>query len=101
LVLGDSYARSLLRFMAETFGRVVFGWVPCLDRDLVERERPDVVIMVLTERWLIQAPDDSSDHSLEAWEARKRAGGEVRPRISSWGMDAGAPTEGPATSATV
>jgi acetyltransferase AlgX (SGNH hydrolase-like protein) len=79
LVLGDSYSYRMLPFLAESFGRLVFAFLPNLDRDLVEHERPDVVISVLNERFLIYPPVDEGAMSLAQWEAEKRAEGKLLP----------------------
>jgi alginate O-acetyltransferase complex protein AlgJ len=79
LVLGDSYSYRMLPFLAESFGRLVFAFLPNLDRELVERERPDVVVFVLNERFLIYPPVDEGAMSLAEWEAQKRAEGKLLP----------------------
>lgn len=79
LVLGDSYSYRMLPFLAESFGRLIFAFLPTLDRDLVERERPDLVLSVLNERFLIHPPHDKGAMSLAQWEAEKRAEAKLLP----------------------
>ena len=40
----DSFATWLIPLLSEHFQRIVFSWQYTLERELVERERPDVVI---------------------------------------------------------
>jgi alginate O-acetyltransferase complex protein AlgJ len=79
LVLGDSYARNLVPFLAENFRRLVFAHLVTLDHELVERERPDVVVSILSERFLIQVPVDVPSKTLDEFEQEKRAAGHVLP----------------------
>jgi alginate O-acetyltransferase complex protein AlgJ len=79
LVLGDSYARLPVPFLAESFRRLVFGHISTLDHELVEQERPDVVISVLSERFLIHPPVDVPSQSLAEHERHKREAGAVLP----------------------
>jgi alginate O-acetyltransferase complex protein AlgJ len=79
LVFGDSFAVYVLPLLCESFERLVFAHIPTLDRALVERERPDVVVYVLNERFLITIPFDDGARSLADWEAEKRARGLVYP----------------------
>jgi GT2 family glycosyltransferase len=59
LVFGESFAPPLVNFLKESFGRVVFVHTSMLVSDLIERLRPDVVLSVPTERFLISVPDDA------------------------------------------
>ena len=54
LVLRDSFGEALIPFLAESFRRTVYVWqdAPTFDRDLVVKERPDVVIQEMVERKL-------------------------------------------------
>ncbi len=49
----DSFADSLEPFLSEHFRRIVFSWQYTFDRDLVEREKPDLVIQEMVERTLM------------------------------------------------
>lgn len=55
VVLRDSMAISLIPLLSENFSRVVYVSTHQLDRALIEREKPDIVIEELVERTL-QAP---------------------------------------------
>ena len=58
VICGDSYAYSMLPFLAESFGRVVFAQLATLDHELVRNERAEVVISITNERFLIDPPRD-------------------------------------------
>jgi alginate O-acetyltransferase complex protein AlgJ len=79
LVLGDSYARLVVPFLAESFRRLTFGHLTTLDHGLVDELRPDVVISVISERFLIHPPIDLPSKSLADHEREKLAAGEVMP----------------------
>jgi hypothetical protein len=79
LVLGDSYARLVVPFLAESFRRLTFGHLTTLDHGLVDQLRPDVVISVISERFLIHPPIDLPSKSLADHEREKLAAGEVMP----------------------
>jgi alginate O-acetyltransferase complex protein AlgJ len=85
VLFGDSYSLALLRFLAESFRRLVFAHSPWLDYELVEREQPDIVISMLAERFLIHVPDDSLGPTVDSLAAAKRAEGSIRPRLPMWG----------------
>jgi SGNH hydrolase-like domain, acetyltransferase AlgX len=59
LVFGESFGPNLLFFLKESFRRVVFVHTSMLVPELVELERPDVVLSLPIERFLIQVPDDT------------------------------------------
>ena len=59
LVFGESFAETLLYFLKESFGRVVFVHTSMFVADVVARERPDVVLSLPIERFLIKVPDDA------------------------------------------
>jgi hypothetical protein len=79
LVFGDSFAHTMLHFLAESFGRTVFAHLPTLDRELVAEVRPDVVVSILNERFLIRVPVDEGAKTLEEWADEKRACGAIYP----------------------
>jgi alginate O-acetyltransferase complex protein AlgJ len=84
VLFGDSYSLALLRFLGESFRRLVFVHSPWLDYELVEREQPDVVIRMLAERFLIIVPDDSQGATVNDLARTKRAEGLTRPRMPMW-----------------
>jgi len=81
ILFGDSYAEALLKFLAESFRRFVFAHSPTVDLELVERERPNLVVSLMAERFLIQVPDDAGAPSLVERERAKRKAGTVRRKI--------------------
>jgi alginate O-acetyltransferase complex protein AlgJ len=58
VVFGESFAEGLLIFLRESFRRLVFVHTSMLVTDVLERERPDVVLSVPIERFLVRLPDD-------------------------------------------
>ncbi len=52
IVFRDSYAYYLLPFLSENFSRVVYMWDYTLNKDFIEREKPQVVIDQVAERVL-------------------------------------------------
>jgi hypothetical protein len=60
LVLHDSFGEALVPFLAEHFRRTRFIKQQTLSDDLLDRERPDVVIQELCERFLQGAPPGDS-----------------------------------------
>jgi hypothetical protein len=84
LLFGDSYWRGVGRFLASSFADFVFVRTPRLDREAVAEVRPDVVVSVISERFLIRVPDDAGGESTKSVVARKQAEGVRRPRISMW-----------------
>jgi hypothetical protein len=79
LVHGDSYSEKLLHFMGESFGRLVFCQMPSLDYSVVREVRPDVVVGVLNERFLLHVPYDATAPTQAELEAAKRAAGLLYP----------------------
>ena len=49
----DSFATSLIPFLVDHFQRITFSWQYTFDRELVEKEHPDVVIQEMVERTLM------------------------------------------------
>lgn len=56
LILRDSFAEGFMPIFSEKFRRTVWLWTHELDLRLVEQERPDIVIVEMTERFLSDAP---------------------------------------------
>ena len=56
LVVGDSFCLELLPWLAESFSRLAFVWLPDPPLDLVELERPDLLLHVKSERFLLARP---------------------------------------------
>lgn len=79
VVVGESYTNHLLVFLKETFSRTLFVHSSALDRRLLEAERPDVVITVPTERFLVRLPtDDGARDRIERTAQDKRRRGKMR-----------------------
>ena len=58
LLLGDSYCYALLNFLPESFSRLVFLQRPDVPPGLRRGERPDVLISLMAERFLLAVPSD-------------------------------------------
>lgn len=79
LVYGDSFAVRVLPFLAESFRRVTFAHMPNLDFDLVAELRPDVVVKIMCERFMIVVPVDLPGRTQAAIAAEKLAAGDLLP----------------------
>ena len=79
LVYGDSFAMRVLQFLADSFRRLTFVHMVNLDRGLVQEVRPDVVVLIMSERFLIVVPEDDPARTFARLEAEKVAAGEVLP----------------------
>jgi alginate O-acetyltransferase complex protein AlgJ len=53
LMFRDSFASWLIPLLSESFSRSLYSWQYTFDREIVERERPDVVIQEMVERALM------------------------------------------------
>jgi alginate O-acetyltransferase complex protein AlgJ len=84
LLFGDSFSNALLRFVSESFGRMTFAHLPNMDRELVEQERPDLVMTVMAERFMIRVPKDEGAPSLETQVRYKFNRDELRPAMRLW-----------------
>jgi alginate O-acetyltransferase complex protein AlgJ len=69
----DSFAQNMIPFFAATFSRCVFVWNPFVDYDLVEEERPVLVLNIMAERFLPVVPDDVNKFSWEQVELMRRS----------------------------
>ena len=79
LVLGTSSAHGMVHHLAEGFRRLVFAHVSTLDHTLVEEVKPDVVITIFGERFMVRVPVDTPAPTQLEIEARKRAAGSFFP----------------------
>ncbi len=59
-VFGESFTVHLLTFLKESFRRLVFVHTSTMPREILERERPDVVLTCPTERFMVKVPTDGS-----------------------------------------
>jgi hypothetical protein len=84
LLHGDSYAEKILPVLAESFGRTVFCQMPSLDFQVVREVRPDVVIGLQNERFLLEVPYDSTAPTQAELAAAKEAQGKVYGPRTHW-----------------
>jgi alginate O-acetyltransferase complex protein AlgJ len=76
VLFGESFSDYLLPFLRETFQRLVFVHTSMFVAEVLEREQPDAVLSLPTERFLIRVPDDAGALAqLRALAVRK--GGEL------------------------
>ena len=94
LVYGDSFAHRIVPYIAETFAVTVSAHIATLDYALVERERPDLVIGVMNERFLINVPNDLDAPTLDELAAEKKAAGEIYSARTWGGTRVDSPTAG-------
>lgn len=76
VLFGESFSDFLLPFLRETFQRLVFVHTSMFVREVLERELPDVVLSLPTERFLIRVPDDT-DALAQLRELAARKGGDL------------------------
>lgn len=50
LIFRDSFSSAMEKYLAESFGETVFIWSSILDKDLIQKEKPDIVIHQIIER---------------------------------------------------
>ena len=48
----DSFSDALIPYLSENFSRSVYIWKPEIDLPVIEREKPDIVIFEIVERYL-------------------------------------------------
>lgn len=63
LLLTDSYGWKFQRFMAESFSSLFVVHSPLLEKEAIERFKPDVVISLLAERFVPKVPGDETDQT--------------------------------------
>lgn len=81
VLFGTSYAAAALFLFRESFSRLVYVNTTMVDRLVLDEHRPDVVIVLTSERGLIRVPPDGNAHErLGRAIERKRAAGEVMTR---------------------
>ncbi|MNH13961.1 hypothetical protein D3C79_735470 [compost metagenome] len=61
----DSFGSRLFHFLIRTYSRVVAIWQPSIDFNIINIEKPDLVISEQSERFLISPPSDSSALGVE------------------------------------
>jgi hypothetical protein len=65
VMLRDSFAKAMMPFISEGFSRLVAVSSRLMLYDLIEAERPDIVILQCVERYLTFLPDDENSRSFE------------------------------------
>ena len=76
VLFGESFADYLLVFLKETFQKLVFVHTNLLPEEVIAAERPDVVLSLPLERFLIRVPDDRNALA-QLWKVAVRKGGEM------------------------
>ena len=76
LIFGESFANPMLPFLKESFSQLTFAHSRWFDYRLIARERPDAVIWLPVERFLLEVPSDrGAARKLATLRARKRLRG--------------------------
>jgi len=73
VLFGESFAQHLVLFLKESFRRLVYVHTSMLVDEIVAVERPDVVLSLPVERFLIKVPDDRPGLASLAATAAKKA----------------------------
>jgi alginate O-acetyltransferase complex protein AlgJ len=76
VLFGESFSDYLVPFLRESFGRFVFVHTSMFVAEVLEREQPDAVISLPTERFLIRVPSDADAFS-QLRSLAQRKGGEL------------------------
>jgi alginate O-acetyltransferase complex protein AlgJ len=84
VLIGDSYGWPLAKSLAESFRRFTYVHVPTFDADFVAARRPDVIVNLVAERFLIHVPDDEREPSVQTRVEHKRAAGRFRTPLYFW-----------------
>lgn len=87
LLFGDSYSYDVMTFLAESFRRCTFAHTATFDPGLAAEERPDVILSMVAERFLVHPPDEETGKPLAAQADAKRSAGVVRDRWSWHTLD--------------
>ena len=80
VLMSDSYGWGLLKYLAESFGRLTYAYTASLDMELIDAAQPDIVLNVMAERFLVQVPDDDGP-SLAMLAIQKWASEAKRARV--------------------
>lgn len=71
LLLTDSYGWKIQRFFAESFSELFIVHSPLLETEAIEKFKPDIVITLMAERFLIYTPKDIFDQSAMSFAKEK------------------------------
>jgi alginate O-acetyltransferase complex protein AlgJ len=74
VVFGESFVENMLVFLKETFSRLVVVHTSMFVSEIVEQERPNVVLSLPLERFLIRVPDDRDAFRRLSETARAKGG---------------------------
>jgi hypothetical protein len=69
--LRDSYGLFNADFIAESFSRLIEVHTPLLEMEMIEQEKPDIVINMLAERFFMVIPNDIRDEKAKDLAAKK------------------------------
>jgi hypothetical protein len=58
VIFGESFVQNMLLFLKESFRRLVFVHTSTMASEILEHERPDVILSVPLERFLVRVPED-------------------------------------------
>jgi alginate O-acetyltransferase complex protein AlgJ len=58
VIFGESFVQNMLVFLKESFRRLVFVHTSTMAAGVLEHERPDAILSVPLERFLVRVPDD-------------------------------------------
>lgn len=58
VIFGESFVQNMLLFLKESFQRLVFVHTSTMAAGVLEHEKPDVILSVPLERFLVRVPDD-------------------------------------------
>jgi hypothetical protein len=56
LVFRDSFMSEAIKYFSSSFSRAVYLWTPDIDFDVILREKPDLVVHVVADRFLVRVP---------------------------------------------
>jgi hypothetical protein len=73
ILFRDSFGTIMTDIMAQSFSRLVVIWQANIDYSIVEAEKPDFVISVQAERFLVSPPNDITGKSHAEWVSEKTA----------------------------
>ena len=72
LMFRDSFANAMLPFLAESFSRLIVVHQPNIDFTLVDTIKPDLVISLQVERFLLKIPNDILGMTNQQYVRKKR-----------------------------
>lgn len=76
ILFTDSYGWKIQRFLAESFSKLFIIHSPLLEHDAIDILKPNVVVSLMAERFLIYTPKDIFDKS--AMEFAHEKGGDIK-----------------------